>query len=135
CSILRAASSSTPTSRWITPPKFSKSSIPVPRRTRHDRIRGRMITRTLEELAAALGGQVLGDGSTVICGVAGIREAMPGDITFLANSRYESHLFDTSASAVICSRDARRAALPLLLVDNPYLAFQRVVRIFRPDPY
>ncbi len=94
-----------------------------------------MITRTLDELAAALGGQVLGDGSTVIRGVAGIREAMPGDITFLANSRYESHLFDTRASAVICSREAPRADLPLLQVDNPYLAFQRIVRIFRPDPY
>ena len=94
-----------------------------------------MVTRTLAELAAELGGEVIGDGSTVIRGVAGIREAMPGDLTFLANSRYDAHLNETRASAVICSREPREAAIPLLVVDNPYLAFQRVVRVFRPDHY
>jgi UDP-3-O-[3-hydroxymyristoyl] glucosamine N-acyltransferase len=92
-----------------------------------------MTTRTLAELAAVLGGEVVGDGTTVIRGVAGIREAMPGDITFLANARYESHLLETRASAVICSREPRHAPMPLLQVDNPYLAFQRVVRVFRPE--
>jgi UDP-3-O-[3-hydroxymyristoyl] glucosamine N-acyltransferase len=92
-----------------------------------------MATRTLAELAAELGGEVIGDGSTVIRGVAGIREAMPGDLTFLANSRYDSHLAETRASAVICSREKREAELPLLVVDNPYLAFQRAVAIFRPE--
>ncbi|MEK7823912.1 MAG: UDP-3-O-(3-hydroxymyristoyl)glucosamine N-acyltransferase [Candidatus Eisenbacteria bacterium] len=94
-----------------------------------------MVTRTLSDLAAELGGEVVGDGSTVLRGVAGIREAMPGDLTFLANSRYDAHLNETRASAVICSREKREAALPLLVVENPYLAFQRAVRIFRPDHY
>jgi UDP-3-O-[3-hydroxymyristoyl] glucosamine N-acyltransferase len=94
-----------------------------------------MITRTLAELAAELGGKVVGDGTTVIRGVAGIREALPGDITFLANSRYEPHLAETRASAVICTREGRECPIPLLQVDNPYLAFQRVVRVFRPDLY
>jgi UDP-3-O-[3-hydroxymyristoyl] glucosamine N-acyltransferase len=94
-----------------------------------------MIVRTLAELAVELNGEVVGDGSTLIKGVAGIREALPGDITFLANSRYESYLNETRASAVICSREPRFASLPLLQVDNPYLAFQRAVRVFRPDPY
>ena len=94
-----------------------------------------MMARTLDELAVELEGEVVGDGSTVIKGVAGIREAMPGDITFLANARYESYVTETRASAVICSREPRFAAIPLLLVENPYLAFQKVVRVFRPDPY
>src|SRR5436190_4087082 len=94
-----------------------------------------MITRTLAELATALGGEMVGDGATVIRGVAGIREAMPGDITFLANSRYEPHLAETRASAVICSREPRVSSIPLLQVDNPYLAFQRVVGVFRPDSH
>src|SRR5437867_6870232 len=92
-----------------------------------------MVTRTLAELAAILDGEVVGDGSTEIRGVAGIREALPGDLTFLANSRYESYLLETRASAVICSREPRAAPLPLLRVDNPYLAFQRIVRVFRPE--
>jgi UDP-3-O-[3-hydroxymyristoyl] glucosamine N-acyltransferase len=94
-----------------------------------------MVTRTLSELARELGGEVVGDGTTVIRGVAGIREAMPGDLTFLANSRYDAHLNETRASAVICSGQQRECAVPLLVVENPYLAFQRVVRIFRPDHY
>ena len=92
-----------------------------------------MITRTLAELAAELGGALVGDGSTVIRGVAGIREAQPGEITFLANARYEPHLAETRAAAVICSREPRRCGIPLIQVDNPYLAFQRAVRVFRPD--
>jgi UDP-3-O-[3-hydroxymyristoyl] glucosamine N-acyltransferase len=94
-----------------------------------------MVTRTLGELAAELGGEVIGDGGVVIRGVAGIREARPGDITFIANSRYDAYLQETQASAVICGRDARDAMVPLLVVENPYLAFQKVVRIFRPDLY
>jgi UDP-3-O-[3-hydroxymyristoyl] glucosamine N-acyltransferase len=92
-----------------------------------------MLTRTLAELARELDADLVGDGATVIGGVAGIREALPGDITFIANSRYDAYLEETRASAVICSREPRPARVPLLLVDNPYLAFQRVVRIFRPD--
>lgn len=94
-----------------------------------------MSTRTLAELAAELGGTVVGDGSTVIRGVAGIREAQPGDLTFIANARYDAYLSQTSASAVICSREPREARVPLLQVDNPYLAFQKAVRLFRPELY
>jgi UDP-3-O-[3-hydroxymyristoyl] glucosamine N-acyltransferase len=92
-----------------------------------------MTTRTLLELAEALGGDLIGDGATVIRGVAGIREAEDGDITFLANSRYEGYLDETRASAVICSRAPRAARVPLIQVDNPYLAYQKVVRVFRPE--
>ena len=92
-----------------------------------------MVTRTLAELAAALNGEVVGDGSIEVRDVAGIREALPGDVTFIANSRYDSYLEETHASAVICGRDTPDARVPLIRVDNPYLAFQLAVRIFRPD--
>ena len=92
-----------------------------------------MNTWTLDALAAELGGVVVGDGSTTIHGVAGIREAQRGDITFLANSRYDGYLAETLASAVICSREHDHAPLPLLQVDNPYLAFQKVVALMRPE--
>jgi UDP-3-O-[3-hydroxymyristoyl] glucosamine N-acyltransferase len=94
-----------------------------------------MKTWTLRELAAELGGVVVGDGDIVLRGVAGIREAQAGDITFIANSRYDGYLQETQASAVICSRDPRQARVPLLQVDNPYLAFQQVVKLMRPELY
>jgi UDP-3-O-[3-hydroxymyristoyl] glucosamine N-acyltransferase len=92
-----------------------------------------MITRTLAELATELGGDVVGDGATLLRGVAGIREALPGDITFLANARYEAHLAETRASAVICDRQVRECPIPMLQVENPYLAFRQAVQVFRPD--
>jgi len=92
-----------------------------------------VIEKTLGELAAELDGKVVGDPGIVIRGVAGIREALPGDITFLANARYDAHLDETRASAVICSREPRDTTMPLIQVDNPYLAFQQTVRVFRPD--
>ena len=92
-----------------------------------------MVVRTLDALAADIGGEVVGDGTVEISGVAGIREAGPGDLTFLANSRYDGYLDDTKAAAVICAPGTRRAAVPQLLVPNPYLAFQRIVRVFRPE--
>ncbi len=94
-----------------------------------------MKTWTLSELATELGATVVGDGSVVIRGVAGIREALPGDVTFLANSRYDGYLNETRASAVICSREPRSASIPLLQVDNPYLAFQKAVKLMRPELY
>jgi UDP-3-O-[3-hydroxymyristoyl] glucosamine N-acyltransferase len=94
-----------------------------------------MSTRTLAELALELGGTVLGDDSVMIRGVAGIREAQSGDVTFLANSRYEGYLAETRATAVICDRQPRQAPVPLLQVDHPYLAFQLAVRLFRPELY
>jgi len=94
-----------------------------------------MISRTLSDLATELGGAVVGDGSTVIRGVAGIREAQEGDVTFLANARYAAYLHETHASAVICSSAEPSSPKPLLVVENPYLAFQRVVLIFRPDSH
>ncbi len=92
-----------------------------------------MLTRTLRELADELGGELVGDGAIAIHGVAGIREAEPGDITFLANSRYENYLDETRASAVIVSRAPRACRVPLIQVDNPYLAYQKLVRVFRPE--
>ena len=94
-----------------------------------------MNTRTLAELAVELGGTVVGDDAVVIRGVAGIREAQGGDLTFLANSRYEGYVAETQASAIICDRAPRTAKVPLLQVDHPYLAFQKAVRLFRPELY
>ena len=94
-----------------------------------------MSTRTLGELASELRGTVVGDDSIVIRGVAGIREAQSGDVTFLANSRYEGYLNETRASAVICDRTPRQARVPIIQVDHPYLAFQLAVRLFRPELY
>jgi len=82
---------------------------------------------TLEELGRLVGGKVTGDGKTVIRAVNGLREAGPGDISFLANTKYAPLLAMTRASAVIVA-DGIAAPLPTLSVRNPDLAFGLVAQ-------
>jgi UDP-3-O-[3-hydroxymyristoyl] glucosamine N-acyltransferase len=89
---------------------------------------------TLDELARLVGGKVAGDGSTVIRGVNGLREAGAGDISFLANTKYAPLLASTKASAVIVA-EGTSCPIPALVVRNPDLAFSQVVaRLCPPDP-
>jgi UDP-3-O-[3-hydroxymyristoyl] glucosamine N-acyltransferase len=87
----------------------------------------------LRELATRLGCELHGDGEIEIRGVAGITEAGPGDLTFLANRRYAPHLATTTAAAVVLG-PGQEAPLPCLLSDNPYLTFARAVALLRPIP-
>ncbi len=86
----------------------------------------------LYELAELVGGTVDGDGQTLIRGVAGIREAEPGEITFIANPKYEEFLGATRASAVITSRELS-APKPVIRIDNPYYAYLQVLNLFAAD--
>jgi UDP-3-O-[3-hydroxymyristoyl] glucosamine N-acyltransferase len=87
---------------------------------------------TLGEIAERIGGELVGDSSVEISGVSGIREAEEGDVTFLANPRYEAYLRDTRASAVIMCKNSLKPDRPVIYDENPYLAFLKVVRIFFP---
>lgn len=91
---------------------------------------------TVAELVAKLGLSFEGDGSCQIKGIAGIRDAVPGDITFVANSRYASDAAQTKASAVIVARDwACPCPAPALIrADDPDKAFAQVAVLFAPPP-
>jgi len=89
--------------------------------------------RTLGELAALVNGRVVGDASTGIAGVAGVREAGPGDITFAADSRYASRLKDSKASAAVVSPEIDvENRLPVIVVGNPEEAFSKIIECFAP---
>jgi UDP-3-O-[3-hydroxymyristoyl] glucosamine N-acyltransferase len=92
-----------------------------------------MTTRTLGDLARELGGEVVGDESLTIHGVAGIREARPGDLTFLANPRYETYLSETAAAAVLVSEARPGLSAAQVVHPNPYLAFLKAVKLFRQE--
>lgn len=87
----------------------------------------------LLELSARLGCAVRGDGQVEIRRVAGIEDAGPGDLTFVANPRYAPRLATTRASAVILSPELA-TPLPCLLSDNPYLTYARAVALLHPLP-
>lgn len=88
---------------------------------------------TLDAVAKAIDGTVVGDGSIEIVGVAGIREAREGELTFLANPRYEPYIRQTRASAIIVAENHLDCGKPLIQNSNPYLAFLKAVRFFQGD--
>ncbi len=87
---------------------------------------------TLNEIAGIIGGNVLGDGEIKIKEVAGLKEAGPGSITFLANPKYISYLPTTKASALIANKEEPLFKGSILVVEDPYLAFAMVLEIFNP---
>ncbi|MGA1875298.1 MAG: UDP-3-O-(3-hydroxymyristoyl)glucosamine N-acyltransferase, partial [bacterium] len=92
--------------------------------------------KTLQEIADFVHGTVTGDPQIRIHGVAGIKEAQPGEITFLAHSRYASFLPFCRASAVIISPESpQEIPLPSIRTDNPYLALAQVLHLFYDAPH
>jgi len=88
--------------------------------------------KTVKEISQIVGGRVEGDGDTVIQGVAGIEQAGEGDITFVSNPKYVKYIESTKASAIVCSPDVSAASKTLLKVDNPYLAYAKILRHLYP---
>jgi UDP-3-O-[3-hydroxymyristoyl] glucosamine N-acyltransferase len=96
---------------------------------------GKGMKKKLKELAQWVDGTVIGEGEIEISGVAAIEEARTGEITFIANPKYLPKLSGTHASAVIVSKEVTQADKPLLCVDNPYLAFAKILTLFSFKPY
>ena len=87
----------------------------------------------LRELAERLACRLEGDGEIDIARVAGIEEAGPGDLTFVANPKYFAALAATRASAVLLRDDAPTPSIAVLRTADPYLGFARAVGIFAPQ--
>ena len=94
----------------------------------------------LKDLAERLECRLEGDPQAVIHGVAGIEQAGPGEVTFLANRRYAPNLKTTRASAVFIEdgveveREAGEPALAKLRTGNPYLSFAKAIELFYEAP-
>jgi UDP-3-O-[3-hydroxymyristoyl] glucosamine N-acyltransferase len=89
----------------------------------------------LTQLAAALNATLTGEISDVeITGVAGIEQAQPGHITFVANKKYAPLARTTQASAILVEPGFPEIATPTLRIRDPYLAFARAIELFYAPP-
>jgi UDP-3-O-[3-hydroxymyristoyl] glucosamine N-acyltransferase len=86
-----------------------------------------MQERTLGEIAEHVGARLFGDPAIVIRAANTLGRAQEGDISFLANRRYERQLATTKASAVIVLRPSESTNVALLVAEDPYYAFMQVV--------
>ena len=93
------------------------------------------ISYRLADIAAQLGGRVLGDGEVCVAQVATLENAQVRHISFLANSKYRAQLANTRAGAVILGEpDAGATDLPRIVSDNPYAYFAKVSALLNPLP-
>ncbi|MCX6218906.1 UDP-3-O-(3-hydroxymyristoyl)glucosamine N-acyltransferase [Spirosoma sp.] len=85
---------------------------------------------TVKQIATLLGGEVAGNDTLAITGLAKIEEGKPGDISFLSNLKYEPFLYTTQASAVIVDRSfqpKKPVLSSLIFVENSYSAFTQLL--------
>jgi UDP-3-O-[3-hydroxymyristoyl] glucosamine N-acyltransferase len=92
---------------------------------------------TLQELAARLGGRVVGDGSVTIERVAAVDDAGAGALTFATSDGFLAAAFGGSAAAVLVEAEFATGApvKPLLVVENVRRALAQLLRTLqRPRP-
>ncbi len=90
---------------------------------------------TLKDLAQRLGCRLEGDGVVEITGAAGIEQAQPGEVSFIANPKYLRALAATRASAVILDEKAPAPPCAALRTPEPYVAFARALELFAHVPH
>lgn len=88
------------------------------------------------QLAALLQGSLEGDANTVVSRPAPIETAEPGTITFLANMKYEPHLYTTRASVVLIPRELllrKAVGATLIRVDDVYASVAFLLERFSAE--
>jgi UDP-3-O-[3-hydroxymyristoyl] glucosamine N-acyltransferase len=88
---------------------------------------------TLAELAELLDVECVGDAEVLISGLATLASASSGQLSFLANPKYQKALETTAAEAVIIAPNMVALCPANCLVSaNPYLTYARASQLFAP---
>lgn len=88
---------------------------------------------TLSEIAARLGGRVVGDPETQVRQVGSLEHATSEQIAFLSDRRHVPKLAETRAGAIVLAPAmAQLAAIPRIVAEDPYLYFAQLARLFNP---
>ncbi len=88
---------------------------------------------TAEMIAAALGGEVVGDASAAVHTVSSIEEGKAGSLAYLTNPKYEPFLYTTRASIVLVDRTfepAQPVAATLVKVDDAAACVVRLLAMY-----
>lgn len=89
--------------------------------------------KTLKEVADFIQARVAGDESVEITGLASIESAAPGDLVFVGDEQHLDSALQSRAAAVIAGDfAASKKTKPLLISQNPRLAFARAGRLLAP---
>jgi UDP-3-O-[3-hydroxymyristoyl] glucosamine N-acyltransferase len=85
-----------------------------------------MISFTAQQIALLIQGKIEGEATAVVNQFGKIESAMPGEISFLANPKYEDFLYTTKASIIIVNESLvlkNKIGSTLIRVPDAYAAF------------
>ena len=88
---------------------------------------------TAAQIADFLKGTVEGDPEASVSDVSKIEEGKSGTLSFLANPKYEKHIYDTQSTIVIVNEDfkpQRSIGATLIRVKNSYESFAGLLRLY-----
>ena len=91
----------------------------------------------VQDIADVIDAKIVGNADGIISGVSSLEDAGPTDITFAGDKKYLDKLSSVSAGAVIVPGDMEDeifegSPAAFLKVENPRLAFFRLVKQFHP---
>lgn len=88
---------------------------------------------TAKQISELLGGTVEGNPEEKVNTLSKIEEGIAGSLSFLANQKYEEHIYKTNASVIIVNKDfvpTRKIKSTLVRVENAYAAFVQLLEIY-----
>lgn len=92
------------------------------------------MTLRLASIVEALGGELHGDASLLIEGLAPLESAQAGQLSFLSHPRYQHLLSASKAGCVIVSQQFQALAAArgaCIVTDQPYLYYARVTQLWK----
>jgi UDP-3-O-[3-hydroxymyristoyl] glucosamine N-acyltransferase len=94
------------------------------------------VSVTLAEIHRLVGGELHGDGAIAISALAGLAEAGPGALSFVAHDKALKTSATPRAGALLVHRHLAEFSVPHIVVANPQLAFAQVAQRYfvRPAP-
>lgn len=90
-------------------------------------------TYTATELGKIVGGEVRGDGSITISGVADLREASASDASWLSSPKFLKHLDTTGASVVLIPASMDATPPCAIVCENIQRSVAKLLDAFRPE--
>jgi UDP-3-O-[3-hydroxymyristoyl] glucosamine N-acyltransferase len=75
------------------------------------------------------------DGEVLIEHIRGIDEAGEGDLTFISNPKYLKKIETTNASGILVLAETETTDKNLIIVNDPYAAFGKVIGLFYPEEH
>lgn len=85
------------------------------------------------EIAQKIGADIIGSSKQMAFGINEIHKVRPGDITFSDVEKYFEKSLNSAASIIILNKVVPcPAGKTILIVDNPFQAYDSLVREFRP---